>query len=91
LQARKRALRTADEGPSAQHSRCQSTRNSTLASRSTVVVAAEDDSSGIPLSNVPPNHGSATQSRTGPINSVYRCSGSHPPTGSDFTSPHFAN
>jgi hypothetical protein len=54
LQARKRALRTADEGPSAQHSCRQMTRNSTLASRSNVDVAAEDESRFIPPSTVPP-------------------------------------
>ena len=52
-QARKRATRTADEGPSAQQSRRQSTRNATLASQATASVRAEAEASAVLPSNVP--------------------------------------
>ena len=51
-QARKRATRTADEGPAAQRSRRQSTRNTTLASQSTASVRAEAEASAV-LSSCP--------------------------------------
>ena len=51
-QARKRATRTADEGPAAQRSRRQSTRNATLASQSTASVRAEAEASAVLPSNV---------------------------------------
>ena len=51
-QARKRATRTADEGPSAQRSRRPSTRNATLASQSTASVRGEAEASAVLPTNV---------------------------------------
>jgi len=53
-QARKRTRRTAEEGPLAQRSRRETTRNATLASRGSTSVPAEDESNVIPLANTPP-------------------------------------
>ena len=52
-QTRKRATRNTDEGPLAQRSRRQSTRNATLASQATAQVRTEDQTSAVPPSNVP--------------------------------------
>ena len=53
-QARKRTRRTAEEGPLAQRSRRETTRDATLASRGSTSVPAEDESNVIPLTNTPP-------------------------------------
>ena len=52
-QTRKRATRNTDEGPLAQRSRRQSTRNATLGSQATTQVRTEDETSAVPPSNVP--------------------------------------